>query len=154
MVRKRSIEGREGPLPSTWGRIVAGAVVAPFSVLLVAPVAMVCIDVSRSGGLTHLGDDLRNTMGGAVAVALGALLLMLVVGVPAYLIAVRLRLASIWTAGLAGILAACALPVLSPAHVPFAAIYELIAVGVMGAVVGVVFWLFVRPAPNAAPPAI
>lgn len=139
---------------ANWGRIIAGAIVAPLSVLFTVPAAMFCIDTVRPGGAIHMGDDLREATIGAVAIAVVALVHMLVVGIPAYLIAIRLKRASVWAAGLTGALTACVLPAVYPAHVPFAALYALAVMSVLGAIVGIVFWSFVRPTRATAPPAI
>jgi hypothetical protein len=129
-----------------WSRIIAGAAIAPFSAFITAPIAVVCTDVLIHGRIPELSGDLQNTMGGAFLFALGALMLMPIIGVPAYLIAVRLKIASIWTAALTGILVSGALiAVTGPPRIPFAAVASFIVLGFMSAIIGIVFWLLVPP---------
>lgn len=114
---------------------------APLSVIVSGPLAMVVIDLARGVSAEFAGYDLSRTWIAIPAVVLVVYLLTLVVGVPAYLLASKMRVASGWSATAVGIIVPY-FPGLLGGFKGYQWL-EVMPAAFIGAIVGFVFWLIV-----------
>jgi hypothetical protein len=140
---------REVPLSYEWNRIVLAALMAPLVLIALVPLSMVGIDLARGIAFNRMGGDLSHS--NPFAVLIFAYPLMFAIGVPAYLVALKFRIASIWNAMLVGALAANFPMLIVMLRHPVSVTREVArspsslsavaTLAFLGGVVGLAFWL-------------
>ena len=150
------------------GRIFTAAVAAPLSIFVIVPAGLFYRWLADGPQFSAM-NSLYWIMGLAAAVAIPALVMTIVIGVPTYLVALRRNTASIWWAPATGfvcpwiyflvryaVIEAAYRPVTSERYwlevieTVLDAKFLVLPLSVVGMLVGVVFWL-IAPRPRRSP---